>query len=684
MAKKHEWTRLGKDRLNESGLSSTQGTALGMYEVPSAAQLDKHFEARPALVIPYYGPDRKPLSPHPKWPVFYRVRYLGERPKGWDDVKGEKPKRYAQPPGSGVCAYFPLSTDWNTVAKDVGYDIIITEGELKAAAASAEGFPTIGLGGVWNFRSSKDGVWFLPELEHVAWATRTVFICFDNDYLSKPNVCLAINGLLDELQERGAFVRVISLPASEEKIGLDDYLVAKGAEALRDRITEAEPLGLTKALWKMNEEVVYVENPGMIVEIESLDKMDVSKFRNESRWGTAFATETRVATNGTIIRDKVPAAPLWVKWPLRRAVKRLTYAPGQPRFTDTRELNLWPGWGVQPKKGDVTPWIKLTKFLFADAEPGILEYFYDWCAYPIQHPGTKMFVAVVIHSTAQGTGKTMLGYTLRGIYGDNFKEIGDDDLEETYWAENKQFILGDEITGKDNRQHMNMLKRLITKDTIDINIKFVPQYSLPNCMNFFFTSQHGDSFFLEDKDRRFMVIEVQGDPLPQSFYDDYDKWYKAEKGGHGCAHLMHWLLERKISKDFNPSAPAPRTSAKERMIIATKGDAASWVHELKQYPDQVLALGQMTFTRDLFSSAELLKIYEGAHTNTKLTAVGLGRQLSGAGLVQVNDGMPVMNPNTGKMERLFAVRNLEFWRKNGKDTKKIKANLMLSPKRDRK
>lgn len=684
MVKKTEWSKLGKDKLNSSGLTSTQGTALGMYEVASAAQLDKSFEARPAIVIPYFGPDRKPLSPHPKWPVFYRVRYLGERPKGFEDLAGGKPQRYSQPPESGVCAYFPLSTDWNVIAKDPEYEIIITEGELKAAAASAEGFPTIGLGGVWCFRSSKDGTWFLPELERVAWNKRTTYVCFDNDYLSKPNICMAINALLGELQERGAYVRVVSLPVSEEKIGLDDYLVAKGADGLRELLAQAEPLGLTKVLWQMNEEVVYVEDPGLVLDVREpkrIQKMDAGKFRNESQWSTNFASEIKLATStGKPIYDKVPAAPVWIRWPLRRTAKRMTYAPGQPQFTDDKEMNLWPGWGSEPAKGDVKPWLKLTQYLFADAEPDVLEYFYDWCAYPIQHPGTKMFVAVVIHGTAQGTGKTLVGYTLRRIYGENFKEIGDDDLEESYWAENKQFILGDEITGKDNRQHMNMLKRLITKDTIDINIKFVPQYTLPNCMNFMFTSQHSDSFFLEDKDRRFMVVEVESEPLPQSFYKEYDTWYK----GAGGAHLMQWLLDRKINPKFDPSAPAPRTMAKERMIVATKGDAASWVHELKLYPDQVLMLGQMTFTRDLFSSAELLKIYEGAHANSKLTAVGLGRQLSGAGLTQVSDGSPLMNPNTGKMERLFAVRNLDYWRKHGKDKKRIDKNLMLSPKRSKK
>lgn len=679
MAKKGSWTELGKKKLLSSGITTSQGAALGMYEVASAATIDKHFEARPALVIPYFGSDKKPLAAHPKWPDFYRIRYLDKPPQGFEQIAGAKDQRYAQPPRTGVCAYFPLTADWKTIKDDPEYELIITEGELKAAAATEAGFPTIGLGGVWNFRSSKDGTWFLPELEDFDWAQRTVFICFDSDYLTKPNVCLAINGLCEELQERGAIVKLLALPEDpddeEKKVGLDDYLLEHNADDLKELLFNSDALGMTRSLWKMNSEVVYVENPGMIVAEETMQKMNADMFKGHSRWATASATETKVSPKGALIREKVPAAPVWIRWPLRRSVKCLTYKPGDERITLERELNQWPGWGVEPKKGDVDPWLKLTKFIFADAEPGILEYFYDWCAYPVQNPGTKLFVGVVIHGVAQGTGKTFIGYTLGKIYGENFKEIDDDDLEESYWAENKQFILGDEITGKDNRQYMNKLKRLITKSTVNINIKFVPQYELPNAMNFMFTSQHGDSFFLEDKDRRFLVIEVVGDPLPDKFYADYEKWYD----GDGPAHLMQWLLDRKISKDFNPSARAPKTYAKERMIAATKGDAGSWVSDLMHYPDQILKFGDMRHTRDMFTSKELLDLYEKDHPNSRVTAVGLGRQLSAAGFRQVYNGQP-LEGSDGKMGRYFAVRNADKWLKV-KDKKTLEKNINMQPVR---
>lgn len=680
MARRGEWSKLGKDKLLSSGLTSTQGSQLGMYEVASAATLDKSLEARPALVIPYMGIDKKPMSSHPHWPDFYRVRYLDKPAFGFEQAAGAKDQRYAQPPRTGVCAYFPKSAEWQDIARDPEFDVIITEGELKAAAATAAGFPTIGLGGVWNFRASREGCWFLSELAIFKWARRTVFICFDSDYLEKPNICLAMNALCEELQERGADVKVLALPpgSDDRKIGLDDYLLEHSPEELSELLKTAESLGISAALWAINKEVIYVEDPGMIIVEASRQKMSADQFKGHSRWATASATETKVSPKGLLVREKVPAAPLWMRWPLRRSVRKLTYAPGQPPITEDNCFNQWAGWGVQPKKGDVKPWLALTKYLFEDMEPGALEYFYDWCAYPIQNPGVKLFVAPVIHGVNQGTGKTLVGYTLGRIYGENFKEIADDDLEETYWAENKQFILGDEITGKDNRAYMNVLKRLITKAEIDINIKFIPQYSLPNSMNFMFTSQHGDSFFLEDGDRRFFIIEVMGQPLTEKFYAEYDKWYK----GDGASHLMEWLLNRKIAADFNPAGRAPSTFAKERMIAATKGDAGAWVHELKNFPDQVLRMGEMAYTRDLFSSRELLDMYMRENPNTRVTAVGLGRQLSAAGFPQVAGGQPMMGP-TGKMERFFAVRNTETWRKC-KDKRKMEANLKMAPVRKKK
>jgi hypothetical protein len=94
------------------------------------------------------------------------------------------------------------------------------------------------------------------------------------------------------------------------------------------------------------------------------------------------------------------------------------------------------------------------------------------------------------------------------IYGQNFIKIKSKDLYDTWWAENRQFVLGDEISGSDKRAEADMMKAMITQEEVNINIKYIPQFSIPDCVNYYLTSNHADALFLEDEDRRFFVHEV--------------------------------------------------------------------------------------------------------------------------------------------------------------------------------
>jgi uncharacterized protein DUF5906/uncharacterized protein DUF3854 len=669
------WTASGKEKLASSGLNTAQAERLGIYEVPSAKLVHAHFEARPALIIPYFGIDGQRQKAHPQWPDFVRGRYL-DKGTGIVDMATEKGQRYCQPPKTGVCAYFPKLLNWTDIAVDPDLPIFITEGELKAAAGCAEEWAVIGLGGVWNFRSTAEGFFFLPELEKVEWRRRKVFIVYDSDFATNPNICFAINGLADELLERGALPHTILLPdiTEEGKTGLDDFLLQAG-EGDFDRLVEAaQPLTLAKALWRMNREVAYVRDPGIIVEIDSGLKLTPSAFKEHSTWSTGSTSEQKMAEDGSMSLKKVPAAPLWLKWPLRRSVERVTFAPGEDRVTEENEYNQWKGWGVVPKKGSVEPFLKLTKYLFEDMEPGVLDWAYDWLAYPIQNPGVKMFTCLVVWGTAQGTGKSLIGYTMGEIYGKNFKEITDTDLEGDYtaWAENRQFIMGDDVAGTDNRQFANKLKRMITQRTMTINIKHIPQYEVPDCINYYFTANHADTFYLDDKDRRNAVVEVAGAPLSDAFYREYDAWL----WGDGPAHLMQWLLDRKISKNFNPNARAPDTAAKRRMIRAGKGELTGWISDLLEHPAQYLVMGKMRHTRDMFTAAELASMYLSKYPNAKVTTVGLGKALSNAGIVQADGGSPIRAPD-GTQGRYYILRNVERWKKS--DRKKLEAHLKSTP-----
>src|SRR5690606_27114327 len=123
---------------------------------------------------------------------------------------------------------------------DAEEDIYITEGELKAAAACANDFACIGLGGVWSFRAAHDGFFFLPELEKVNWIKRRVYIVYDSDLVTNEKVCSAMNVLAEELYARGALPHAVVLPEGDEgKQGLDDFLLANKTEDFVKLVGEA-------------------------------------------------------------------------------------------------------------------------------------------------------------------------------------------------------------------------------------------------------------------------------------------------------------------------------------------------------------------------------------------------------------------------------------------------------------
>lgn len=657
-------------KLASSGLDEQDALSLGLaaLEAQTTRLLGSNFAFVPSLQLPYWDP-RQPaaaLVAAPKWPQFYRVRYLMPAPP----LKtGDKPPKYMQAAGPGVCAYFPRlsNLNWPELLADASQALIITEGELKAAKACKEGFPAIGLGGVNSSKSRSLGHNFLlPELKAVNWVGRYVYIIFDSDLATNPNVVMALNDLAVVLADEGALPMFLCLPTIEgvEKTGLDDFLVNRPAEQLADLLkTQSCPITSAKDLFGLNERVAYVANPGVIVELKSLEPMVSQKF-HESHYATAKYEAKTVLASGKVSHDKVGLTKAWLAWPLRHERGRLTYAPGRPKLMDAAGvdpamINTWPGWGVEPKKGDVKPFLKLIDHLFTGAEPGVKEWFLQWCAYPLAHPGTKLFTAVIFYGLHHGTGKSQVGYTLGRIYGKNFSEIKQGDLHAGFnsWAEKKQFILADDITGSTKREDADVLKKMITQKTLRVNSKYVPEYELPDCLNYLFTSNSIDALFLEDSDRRYFVHEIKVKPLDEEFYLDYDAWLNHQGG---AAALFHYLLNLPGLDEFNPSAPAMRTKAKERMTMDGLSDLGAWVRQLRDAPETILRLGEMKLPADLYSNKELLSLFDPSGSG-RISAAGMGRELTRAGIRQANDGATIA---VGSLrDRFYIVRNPEIWEK---------------------
>jgi hypothetical protein len=165
-------------------------------------------------------------------------------------TKDGKPVKYESPVGESNKVYIP--PDAFASLRDPTKPLVVTEGEKKSLKATQEGHPTIGLVGVWGWqvkRPEKDGRKvgprkLIPDLELIPWKGRTVRVCFDSDIRTNGKVKQAARELARVLTNKGAKVTIIHLPHGPRgedgkpgKVGLDDFLVAKGRKALEKLVT---------------------------------------------------------------------------------------------------------------------------------------------------------------------------------------------------------------------------------------------------------------------------------------------------------------------------------------------------------------------------------------------------------------------------------------------------------------
>jgi len=587
-------------------------------------------------ILPYFDVHGKPIEA-------MRFRFLGELKN-----KEKKIVKYSQPKGTNPHLYFPPCIKWKKILTDTSIPLTFTEGEKKAYKACKEGIHTIGLGGVWSFKSKKLRKALIDDFNHIILKDRKVLLCFDNDSQSNPEVMSALRAFAKVLNDNGANVFNKELPFNPyHKIGLDDYLLIHNKydydntpESQFDEITEVDEL---------SNEVAYIREIGKFYIFED-DLFMNRKTLIDTKYGNRLTTKGEDGKSVSI-------AQLWIQSPKRREHVRLAYDPGQPEVTDNNEYNLWKGWGCVPKKGSIKLFLDVVKMIFNN-DKTLITWFLDWVAYPIQNPGAKMLTAVLLQSTEHGTGKSSIGMAIGAMYGSNYQLVDDAQMNKDFneWAVNKQFILGDEISGKDKRGEADKIKNLITRETVTLEKKWQPQYTVKDCIQYLFTSNHVDALSIEPDDRRVFVYRV----LPGSGFTlqtgiALENFRKRE----GKAHLLNYFInEHKISKSFDHRERPPMTQAKQDLIDHSLTDIERFLVNIKENPDFALAIDGVAIDRDLFSTRQVILLYEMKHPRANVSETAMGKALA-----KIFGSAYAVRTQSSGPQGLRALRNTDKWAK---------------------
>jgi hypothetical protein len=221
--------------LDRSGLTEAAIRAAGLYSETSPDRV--------ARLLGWQRPATQ-LGPCQVFPYLDR----DGNPTGYHRLKPDKPRdsggKYEAPPGLGNRLYIPPGV--GPALADPSRLLVVVEGEKKSLAGAQAGFACVAVSGVWNWTKRRDGDGpreLIEDLAAVEWWGRRVVIVFDSDGASNPKVLQARHALAEALAARQAGVRVVDLPPGPggEKVGLDDYLVAHGADAFRELLAKAVP-----------------------------------------------------------------------------------------------------------------------------------------------------------------------------------------------------------------------------------------------------------------------------------------------------------------------------------------------------------------------------------------------------------------------------------------------------------
>jgi hypothetical protein len=264
--------------------------------------------------------------------------------------------------------------------------------------------------------------------------------------------------------------------------------------------------------------------------------------------------------------------------PRRKQYRGVTFVPAGAPVIDGR-LNLWRGWGVEPKRGE---WPLLREHMFevlAARDDDVDRYNHNWCAWAVQHPAEQAEVALTFRG-GLGTGKGTIGKAMCRIFGQHARHLSSPEhMTGRFNAHFRLccFLFADECYGPKDKSAEGTLKRLITEPTLQIEPKGCDIVEEPNRLHVMIASNHDWVIPAGEFERRFAVQDVA--EIHRQDPDWFGPIYKEMRSG-GLQAMLYDLLHYDLG-DWHPRQIV-RTAALAKQQAESLSALDQWWLELLQ------------------------------------------------------------------------------------------------------
>lgn len=285
----------------------------------------------------------------------------------------------------------------------------------------------------------------------------------------------------------------------------------------------------------------------------------------------------------------------WLRWKGKNYFEDgVVFCPDTRGLSD-KQFNLWTGFSVEKKFGEVTPYLDLVRSVICNGDTEASDYLIKFLAHMIQFPSEKPTVAILMKSI-QGIGKGSFVAPLLSILGMHGVHVNGSGLITGRFNSciaNKLLVFADETNLTDSKT-VNIMKGLISERTLWIEKKGIEPLPICNYIRFFIACNSESALLAGIRERRYLLLEPSlKTEDSKKYFDAYRSWL--ERGG--SQFLLNYLQELDIS-DFDPRR-APMTSVLKEEILENLGLADDFMlNELLKpspfkdkstiFPDEVL------------------------------------------------------------------------------------------------
>jgi Family of unknown function (DUF5906) len=273
----------------------------------------------------------------------------------------------------------------------------------------------------------------------------------------------------------------------------------------------------------------------------------------------AFYAKRKKKVVGRNGKDRtIGIGKFWIEHEQRRQFSEIVYAPGLAAKLANGKLNLWNGYGCDPKKGNCDLYLTHLRKNICSCDAVYESYLLNWMAYAIQRPDRQGEVAVVMRGK-EGTGKGVLAKQFGQLLGAHYRHIVQAKHLTGHFNAHLQHcsvLFADEAFFAGDRSHESILKALITEETLLIEPKGLDAFPVRNCVHLMMSSNNDWVVPAGADARRYFVLNVSDDHIQDH---EYFAAITNEMDDGGREALLYLLLNRDL-KDFNVRL-APQTKA---------------------------------------------------------------------------------------------------------------------------